>query len=386
MDLLTRLVVGWPEAMRRYLFDHLGQILALQQQQQQQQQEQQRQEQQRQEQQRQEQQQQQQQPVEELLRAQLVDRSRATQAAADLARHTLSILEDIVAGEPRHHDWMSESRGPVQFAIYSPQVLARGSDFTLDLWAFLLEQRDKVETLAKRMGQHAMAEFGVAGVDEPTVFGVEVRSPELEILRPRRMLVWKGQETVESFECKIAKSVPRYHSIHGLVTITISGLMIANIRFSLLVQPLPDAGRHAPWQTPGRAITAFASYASENRIDVLRCLQGIQKGAPYLDIFIDIDRLRSGDDWLEKVSAFISTSDVMYLFWSTAASRSRWVTGEWKEGLQQKGLQFIDPCPLESPELVPPPPELAALHFHDRYLIHLLAQQHVDQRKGPPKP
>jgi hypothetical protein len=32
--------------------------------------------------------------------------------------------------------------------------------------------------------------------------------------------------------------------------------------------------------------------------------------------------------------------------------------------------------------VVPPPAELSSLHFNDRYLIHILAQQQIDQLKA----
>ena len=64
----------------------------------------------------------------------------------------------------------------------------------------------------------------------------------------------------------------------------------------------------------------LASYASADRIDVMRSVQGINKSAPQVEIFVDVDSLHSGDDWEAKISAYISPSDVLYPFWSTAAS------------------------------------------------------------------
>jgi hypothetical protein len=62
----------------------------------------------------------------------------------------------------------------------------------------------------------------------------------------------------------------------------------------------------------------------------------------------------------------------MYLFWSEAASRSQWVEWEWRCGFQERGIDFIDPCPLVSPDSVPPPKELAdQLHFNDWVLAYM---------------
>ena len=168
----------------------------------------------------------------------------------------------------------------------------------------------------------------------------------------------------------------------GSVVITSYGLLVAEVPFKLYVSTVAEP-THQPVSSAAIVPrTAFASYASPDRIEVMRSVQGICKGAPQLDIFVDVDTLRSGDDWQEKIAAYISTSDVFYLFWSTAASKSKWVESEWRLGLRQKGVRFIDPFPLESPAVVPPPAELSSLHFNDRYLINILAQQQIDFLKA----
>jgi hypothetical protein len=109
----------------------------------------------------------------------------------------------------------------------------------------------------------------------------------------------------------------------------------------------------------------FASYASDDRDEVLGRVQGMLKIAPTLDIFLDVLSPRSGEQWSARLQEEISRCDIFYLFWSTAASRSRHVDHEWRWALHERGLEFIDPVPLQSPDVVPPPAELATLHFND---------------------
>ena len=94
-------------------------------------------------------------------------------------------------------------------------------------------------------------------------------------------------------------------------------------------------------------------------------LQGIQTALPELDIFLDVLKLRSGKDWKKQLEEEIPRRDVFYLFWSQAASRSPWVKWEWNLALSRRGLDYIQPVPMVSPREVPPPPELAGLHFKD---------------------
>jgi len=89
------------------------------------------------------------------------------------------------------------------------------------------------------------------------------------------------------------------------------------------------------------------------------------KVIPDLDVFVDVLDLRSGDHWEARIRREIAARDMFYLFWSVAASQSPWVEQEWRTALELRGLQYIDPVPLQPPNVAPPPPELAALHFNE---------------------
>jgi hypothetical protein len=71
----------------------------------------------------------------------------------------------------------------------------------------------------------------------------------------------------------------------------------------------------------------------------------------------------------------IDTSDVFFLFWSTPAKQSKWLTKEWRYGLKRKGLDFIKPVMIEGPPPVPPPKALARLHFNDGLLYVVRAEE-----------
>jgi hypothetical protein len=91
----------------------------------------------------------------------------------------------------------------------------------------------------------------------------------------------------------------------------------------------------------------------------------MQKIVPDLDVFLDVASLRSGDDWQTRIFDAIGSRDVFYLFWSRQPKpRNGWKqSGGWR--FRPKGLDFIDPVPLESPKTAPPPEELASRHFGD---------------------
>jgi hypothetical protein len=55
------------------------------------------------------------------------------------------------------------------------------------------------------------------------------------------------------------------------------------------------------------------------------------------------------------------------------------VEREWRYALQRRGLDFINPLPLEDPRLVKPPAELKSKHFNDMLLAFIKAEEVLHQ-------
>ena len=94
----------------------------------------------------------------------------------------------------------------------------------------------------------------------------------------------------------------------------------------------------------------------------------MKKARPDMDIFFDVESLRSGDDWKKKIRREIDKRDILFLCWSKYARDSEWVDCEWRYALKIKGVESI-----EVPESCPPPDELDGKHFSDKllYIINL---------------
>jgi hypothetical protein len=186
-------------------------------------------------------------------------------------------------------------------------------------------------------------------------------------------LEWSGELANSCFRVKVPENAAE-GTFSGLATLHVSAEQIAKVPFVIEVGERP-----AP---PGPALPAsekkrrvFVSYASDDRDEVLHRIQGMQKAAPHLEFFLDVLSLRSGQNWEEQLWTLIPTFDIFYLFWSGNARKSEWVEKEWRCALQTRGLDFIDPIPLVSPEEVLPPPELASKHFNDWVLPFLRKKQ-----------
>jgi hypothetical protein len=191
---------------------------------------------------------------------------------------------------------------------------------------------------------------------------------------PEDDLIWDGRVANARFAVTApAELAPGTYP--GQATVHLDGLRVAKIAFVVEVgeRPGPPSALPARFQ---RYRSAFASYASADRADVLARVQGMQKVVPDLDVFLDVVSLRSGDHWRERLAAEVCQRDVLFLFWSLAASQSQWVEWEWRTALEKRGIDHIDPIPLASPDQVPPPPELASrLHFNDWVLSYLPAHR-----------
>jgi hypothetical protein len=203
-----------------------------------------------------------------------------------------------------------------------------------------------------------------------TVLTVRLAIPTLEVADPEDLILWDREIGNATFPLFVP---PDAHlGLHpGTVTVHVDVLAIAKLHFVLEVGP-----RTAPVAALSvretRYKRAFASYASEDRDEVLGRLQGILKVLPELDLFLDVASLRSGERWEERLYNEIERRETLFLFWSLAASRSSWVEREWRAAMRLHGVECIDPVPLVSPEEVPPPAELAQyLHFSDWILAFM---------------
>ena len=130
-------------------------------------------------------------------------------------------------------------------------------------------------------------------------------------------------------------------------------------------------------------LTAFISYASQDRKKVATIVQGMQKARPDMDLFFDVESLRSGENWEKTLFHEIEKRDVLYLCWTHNAKESEWVDREWRYAYSQKGIDGIEPMPIELPEECPPPQELSGKHWNDK-LLYLIG--HINKKSPEEQP
>lgn len=256
----------------------------------------------------------------------------------------------------------------LDLSVYAPPQVLPGRAFSVNLWAFLPKDREAMEQRASRRGR--LMEVGGGGgikAARGTTIFVQLDLAELGVDPQMKELYWDGVVTNVGFSVRPPATLPEGMYM-GEFTLYASGVEIGTVVFDIDV--VDDLGAsqvetrvHSRAEMLGKG---FASYSSQDRPMVLPIIQGIE--ATGVDVFVDVVGLRAGE-WRPQLEAEIARSDALYLFWSRSASRSEEVAKEWRYAMLRRGIGFIKPVPLESPELAPPPQELQALHFGSRYLL-----------------
>lgn len=268
----------------------------------------------------------------------------------------------------------------VHFAVTVPPAVASGGTFMVDVWAHLESQRVEVERQIRRSVAPAepapvIRPAGPFAIARGATLYVRLHFPDLVVESAEAVILWAGEIGTASF----LVSVPPDNADGrrtGWITVHWEGcLQIARVPLQILVTAKPEAQPRVS-QPVERLHKAFASYASDDRDEVLHRIQGMQKIVPDLEVFLDVAKLRSGEDWESRLWRVIPEQDVFYLFWSRAARGSTWVEKEWRCALKARGLSFIDPVPLEPPDVAEPPEELKKKHFNDWVLAYDRSRAH----------
>jgi serine/threonine protein kinase len=257
----------------------------------------------------------------------------------------------------------------VRFTVTAPGSLLRGAVSEIQFWVHPEQQR---ETVLKRVRQVEPSEDvditrnpeGPFALTGGARVSVRLRlGSGLTCAENHKWIIWAEDVGNASFVVTVPSEAPEGDLV-GLASVRLNGCQIAKLSFLLKIGSKMLASQAIPCQTVMHR-RAFASFAGDDRDEILARVQGMEAAFKGLRVFTNADALRATTYWEGELHAHINAADVFYLFWCRHAMTSDWVSREWRWALKSKGLDFIDPVPLESPEHAPPPAELAAKHFND---------------------
>jgi hypothetical protein len=194
---------------------------------------------------------------------------------------------------------------------------------------------------------------------------VRLQADHLTVANPEEAFTWEGEQSLVDFDVAVTEDCAATSTIMKFDAL-IDGFVVARLRIDLQIARQATRTDRAVAETAA-AQSAFASYASEDRLRVLDRLAEVRRSG--LDVFVDCLSLHPGEEWKPRLEQEIKSNDLFLLFWSAHAKQSEWVRWEWQTALRHKGLSRIDPHPLDPVFHAEPPEELKALHFGDPYML-----------------
>lgn len=208
---------------------------------------------------------------------------------------------------------------------------------------------------------------GRINIPTAAVVKVVLSSPDIQLNDNVLTYCWDNSYLLFSFPVVFPLQFAKRNALFT-ATVYVNDFIATRLSFTV---NYPSVSSRQVEVTRDDIFSAFISYVREDKEKVVRILQGMQKARPDLNLFFDVDSLRSGEDWEERLYSEIDKRDVLYLFWSHFAKASLWVDREWRYAFKNKGINGIEPAPLELPEKCPPPKELRKKHWSDKWLYYI---------------
>ncbi|HEV7858723.1 MAG TPA: TIR domain-containing protein [Pyrinomonadaceae bacterium] len=295
----------------------------------------------------------------------------------------------LLGGDAPEDEVLSDE---VTCTVFAPAEAPLGDCFLVQVFAHLPEHAELLtakaqesDDTAKQRGSKKLETIIKRG--QEMVFNLTM--PGLEIDETSQALIWDGEVDTVQFAVTIPET-GKTGNIIGTVTVCYQSVPIGHIKFKFKIAPgtqpqpqqvLPVTCAEAaslPQQNFVRYKQAFISYASQDRPEVLKRVQMLKMAD--IKFFQDLLTLEPGDNWEKTIYKYIDESDVMFLFWSSAAKQSAWVEKEVRYALNRKGghdeaAPEILPVIIEGPPVVTPPDDLKMLHFNDTFMYFISADE-----------
>ena len=253
----------------------------------------------------------------------------------------------------------------VQFSAVAPKQALKGECTLVQLYMYEQTFRCVVdEALQTADAPMQEKKTGFYQVREGTRVKVVLESRDVDIPEDAAEEVWTGGYLSFDFALEVPVDCPKHQALLK-ATVYFDGIPATRLLMTLRLQTTHEQRLE---MLRSDVLTAFVSYASQDRSRVGALIQGMKKARPDMDIFFDVSSLRSGDDWEKVLRREIELRDLLFLCWSRNAKESQWVDMEWRYALENKGIEAIEPIPIDPPDVCPPPEELRSKHFNDSLL------------------
>jgi hypothetical protein len=274
------------------------------------------------------------------------------------------VLEDAIG--PESPDYEKPGPDEVSFTAIYPREGKVETWHTLLVYAHLMSAMGRVYQDAERFKDQIRVPKKVTSTSAtPIVRGTKltiVPSCDGVIFNPERVVVkWMEDYHRADFRFRADKSLAN-DAAKGQINIFVGPLIVGTLKLAMLLNET-NAQIESDHTERGRMYhqeDIFVSYSHKDSDIVLACKKAYE--ALGFNVLIDIDTLRSGQDWNEELMRMIDRATVFQLFWSQNSSRSKYCQQEWEHALKRNKEGFIRPIFWETPR-PDPPEELSRYHF-----------------------
>ena len=272
------------------------------------------------------------------------------------------------AEEKKDPEPVSSPVDDVQFRGTAPERIRTGEYFPVKIMMYREDDYQRADRESAAVADRTKsASSSVFQAVPGQKFRIALQSPDIALDCETQQMTWNGKFATADFEVFLPEDYDRSQlRLRGRVYS--DDAVLTDLKLILQI----DAVR--PQNVVCEKVllkTAFISYASDDREKVVARIQGIQLARPDMDLFIDVEKLRRGEQWKPRLYQEIADRDLFYLFWSSKAAASEWVQEELRFAMEKKTADYIEPIPLESPDVCPPPQCLNDKHFNDWTLRYL---------------
>lgn len=291
--------------------------------------------------------------------------------------HRLFPLQDVVHSssgvltapfqiEPQH-------RKNVFLGATAPHEAQPGNTFLVQFAAYTARFRKRVRDVLQREAEPEEVRMDAKPNCQWPVgarLGVRCRANGLLVATPVQHFVWDGQWHTVSFDVEVPRDTPITQTVLVLevdIHDALGKVCVASLSMEVQVTPGPTRESARRWVHGRAARKAFASYASQDRAEVLGRVSSIAQSTG-MEIFVDCTHLRMGEEWELALLEHILDSDRFLLFWSEFAAQSTWVRRETEEAVDAHGASVVELHPLRHTPVDSLPDYLRKLHADDIYL------------------
>ena len=258
----------------------------------------------------------------------------------------------------------------ISFTSYHPKEGSVEYWHTLLVYTHLTSVLKKVQNDAKRFSDLIKSPRETIVKSSILVFrGYElsvVPSCEGVTFNPERVsFKWHEDFHRQEFRFKADKSLSG-DAARGQISIYLGPLVIGTLKFAMLFSEGEEENRSVPDHEEHAKLygkdDVFISYSRKDT-EIARTFKTILS-ATGMDVFLDVDSLRSGQEWQPELLRRIENAKIFQMFWSENYSQSENCRMEWQHALKQNKTEgYIRPVFWKKPLLPNPPDELSKFNF-----------------------